>query len=222
MGKTINKDLDTKKLLDIIPETDIQIIIDAYEDMINIQKPSDIPALPEDELITIARALRNMKRGGWITQNEVKDIFHYIYFRIKNAKEGISKTNEFYKNVLKKINKKSDNARGAHKKYALEILCSSLIYVVRQKKGKPHYDVIAGFLHEQGIVRSSYAAYLKKRRSKSSIEEIMQMITALGSIRKSLSITVYPNTESGLLEDWGHSRFHDLISCLLKYKRLPA
>ena len=209
----------TKRLFKIIPEKDVQIILDAYEKLKDIQPQSFPPGMPINELCNIALELKRLKHHGYITQDERLKIFKYVKDNVENARHGISESNSIFSGQLK-IGK-----RGAPKKYALDILCSALIFVVHAKVGRSskinnlQRKLVGDVLQEQGIVKATYFETLRKGRRDNEFEDIMKELNALGSTRKGDFPLVWEIRDANT-HLYGLSHFRELSSCLSKYNRL--
>lgn len=212
-----NTSPQTRELLQILRASDVQLVLDAFRQISALKRLSDIPAYPSAELRTIRRMLKKIWESGWMDKNEHESLSLDIGMRIEGCKGSISRNNNYIKELIR------NGKRGAPKKFALDILCFSLVYMLRQKTTKPHYDLVGGFLLEQGITNkdSDSTEYIRKKRSKQEIESILQALQYLGSIRNDDErLTTKEEQESGISvsEYFSPGKFVLLVECLKNYK----
>ncbi len=195
----------TEKLLRLIPVEDIRIVLDAYHGLSKVTKRLRLVLqYPHKDLNDIKHSLNHMMRTvGWITKDERDALLWELIVKTGKGKKGVSRSNLEIRNRVRK------NKVGAPKNYALEILCFSLTYLLRKKTGRPHYDLVTGFLHEQDIMNRGFSqGYLKKRRNNLDLSAIEFLLYELGGINE--------DSEPVINHDYG--KYDDLLECLWRYE----
>lgn len=165
----------TSQILEILPKAELLQFIIMYEtrggtridDEGNINEQSrksknksgrrEKLYSPKRELKTITKELENLT---WLTSNHREEIMDFIKIKLASTKKGMAF-------ISTSFSKSGLYTGGRHKaRPALDMLVVDLVTTIKQRTTKPHYQLIADFLHEQKIIKGTDALSLRKKMTR--------------------------------------------------------